>query len=261
MANSPHAEKLTYDALFGGKVRFWQPARGYRVNIDAVLLAGFAAPRLGRRLLDLGSGVGAVTLAVHHLRPAERATLIECEADLAALARKNLAHCGLDAEVIVTDLERQGLPEHLHGQADLVVVNPPFFEPGAARQAAHDRNRRARSGRLDPFLTAAGLALSGKRACACFAYPARSLEHLLQCAQRQGLVAKRLRLVHADRDQPARLCLLELRRAKAGGLVVEAPLYEWQAIQVRSPELLALTSADAAISPPLGRQGRVSDRS
>jgi tRNA1(Val) A37 N6-methylase TrmN6 len=36
------ALELTHDAIFGGKVRFWQPARGYRVNVDAVLVAAFA---------------------------------------------------------------------------------------------------------------------------------------------------------------------------------------------------------------------------
>jgi tRNA1(Val) A37 N6-methylase TrmN6 len=249
VAGAISSGEVTYDALFGGAVRFWQPAQGYRVNIDSLLLAEFASSRSRGSAIDLGSGVGAVVLALHHLCPLSRVTLLECEPRLAALAQKNLAHAGVDAEVHVIDLEREGLPHGLQGSAELVVSNPPFFEPRAARPAADGLARRARSGRLQPFLAAAALALSGKRAAACFAYPARSLEHLLENARAHGLVAKRLRFVHAGRDQPARLSLVELRRARPGGLVIEAPLYEWAEERVPSPELAALTN-----TPPRRRQ-------
>jgi hypothetical protein len=46
--------------------------------------------------------------------------------------------------------------------------------------------------------------------------------------------------VHAFADCAARLALVELRRAKPGGLVVEPPLVEWTARNVRSPEVGAL---------------------
>jgi tRNA1(Val) A37 N6-methylase TrmN6 len=255
VTDSLQAPEVTYDALFGGAVRFWQPARGYRVNIDAILLAGFAAQCAGQTTLDLGSGVGAITLALHHLRALQKATLIECEPDLARLAGKNLAHVGLTADIVIADMEHDGLPEHLHGTVDLVVANPPFFEPGRARPAQHGLLRRARSGHLTPFVSAARRALSGKRACACFAYPSRSLEHLFDCARNEGLVAKRLRFVHSDPEKPARLCLIELRRANPGGLIVEAPLYEWTAARTPSPELVALTSGQPATA-----EARVNER-
>lgn len=239
---------MTCDAMFGGAVRFWQPARGYRVNIDALLLAGFAAQHRPDRALDLGSGVGAVTLALHHLQNLTRATLVEREPELARLARRNLALSELDAEVIVADLECDALPKQLVGSADLVVSNPPFFEPGASRPAKEAAAQSARFGWLAPFLCAAGRALSGKRARACIAYPARSLERLLECAREQALVPKRLRFVHSEQGRPARLCLIELRRAKPGGLVVEAPLYEWVKGGIRSPEVALLLSPEAAFT-------------
>jgi tRNA1(Val) A37 N6-methylase TrmN6 len=246
-AVEPAPEELTYDALFGGAVHFWQPARGYRVNIDAILLAAFTPARARGESLDLGSGVGAVTLALAYLRGVVRGTLIECEPALAALAERNLAQTGIDGRVLAHDLDSHGLPDFLRGTAELVVCNPPFYEPREVRAAAYAVTRRARSGPLDPFLSAAAQALTGKRASACFAYPARALEHLLGRAREHGLVAKRLRFVHADRTQNARLCLVELRRARPGGLIVEAPLYEWNALNVRSPELEALTGAAPSV--------------
>ncbi|HEY6556494.1 MAG TPA: methyltransferase [Polyangiaceae bacterium] len=241
--NAP-ADELTHDALFGGAVEFWQPTRGYRVNIDSILLAAFAAQRPPTTTLDLGAGVGAVTLALNHLGAVARGVLVECEPDLARLAERNLRDAALDASVLVLDLAQHALPQELQAEVDLVVCNPPFFEPGQVRPPLNGAERRARSGELDPFLAAAAYALSGKRARACFAYPARALERFLDCSRQHGLVAKRLRFVHSDRSQPARLCLVEVRRARPGGLVVEAPLYEWEAQQVRSRELALLTGAE-----------------
>ena len=40
---------VTEDALLGGRVRLLQPARGYRVAIDAVLLAAAMALRVPSR--------------------------------------------------------------------------------------------------------------------------------------------------------------------------------------------------------------------
>jgi hypothetical protein len=46
--------------------------------------------------------------------------------------------------------------------------------------------------------------------------------------------------VHTTLAEPARLALVELRRARPGGLVVEPPLVEWNARGVRSVEISAL---------------------
>jgi tRNA1Val (adenine37-N6)-methyltransferase len=237
--------ELTEDALFDGAVELLQPARGYRVSIDSLLLAAFVARRRVRRLVDLGAGVGAVALAIDHLAGVSRAVLIEREPELAELARRNVARAGIEADVLVADLAA-GLPRGLAGSADVVVSNPPFFDAERARASRDPAAARARFGPLAPFLRAAGKALASSRARAAFCYPARSLEQLLAGADAAGLVAKRLRFVHPRIDEPARLALVELRRARPGGLVVEAPLVEWDARGERSAELSALSSRRGA---------------
>lgn len=229
------------DALFSGQVGLWQPARGYRVNVDSLLLADFAGasrPR-ARHVVDLGAGVGAVTLAYAHLAALQTCTLLERETALRALAERNLAEKGLHGATIVLDLS-EGLPSALKGVADVVVSNPPFFPEGSRAPRGTPR-ARARSGPLQPFLRAAALAL-GHRGYAFFAYPAPALPEILAAARDVGFVPKRLRLVHAFATSPARLALIEFRRAKPGGLVVDAPLVEWTAQGVRSPELETLVS-------------------
>lgn len=253
MAASPSA--TTSDSFYDGAVTLLQPARGYRVNVDALFLAAFAADgRHAKVAVDLGSGVGAVALGLHHLGAITQAALVEREKDLAALARANAESAGLTATVLERDLAR-GLPPELERSADLVVANPPFFDAERGRPGAPGAKARARFGELGPFLEAAARAINGSRARVAFVYPARELVGFFGAAERVGLVPKRLRLVHSDRSTAARVALVELQRAKPGGLVVLPPLFEWDAPRVRSAEVSVILRGE-----PLSRRAKANGR-
>jgi tRNA1Val (adenine37-N6)-methyltransferase len=227
---------VSQDALFSGQVTLFQPARGYKVTVDTLLLADFAArcrPEASH-VVDLGAGVGALGLAYAHFAKVTRTSLVEREPSLAALAERNLAAARLPGAVHVADLSR-GLPPGLEGTASVVLANPPFFAL-SRREEASTLRRRARAGSLAPFLRAAEAAM-GRRAYAFFVYPAPALTEVLDAARAAHVVPKRMRLVHAFAASPARIVLLELRRAKAGGLVIEPPLIEWEAKGERTEEV------------------------
>lgn len=232
----------TEDTLFGGSVVLFQPRRGtgYRTNVDSLLLAWFAAgPGIlpaarasagvgrsrpqARVAVDLGAGVGAVGLALLHLRAVKRLVLVEIDEVAAATACRNLEANGwVDrGEVVrgdVLDVARQR-----PGEADLVVCNPPYGSPG--RGQVRGSELRARVGELDRFVAAARQA-AGHRARACFVYPAAELGALLARLAAEGLHGKRARFVHAAPDAPARLVLVEARPGRPGGLQVMPPLVE-----------------------------------
>jgi tRNA1Val (adenine37-N6)-methyltransferase len=251
-------EVLTTDVLLGGALTLLQPRDGYRVNADAFLLAAFAsAGRRPKLTLDLGAGVGSIALALHVTHYARELALIEREAALLEIATRNLEAAGADGTAHRADLATDGLPRALVQRADLVVSNPPFFEPGAGRAQVHPRTYAARSGELEPFVKAAARALAGPRARACFVYPARSLTELILAAHAVGLVPKRLRLVQATADVPARVALAELRLAKPGGLVVEPPLVEWSRPGVRTPELRDIVAGRFVQRSPRKRSNKI----
>jgi tRNA1Val (adenine37-N6)-methyltransferase len=244
MAGAPQA--TTTDSLYGGAVSLRQPARGYRVNVDAILLAAFAAQgRHASFAVDLGAGVGSVALGLHHLGAASRFALVEREEALLTLAGENADEARMNAQLWCLDVAR-GLPNELQQCADLVVCNPPFFDPASTRPSREPAKSSARFGELAPFLAAAAAAVSGPRSRVAFVYPARELSRFLSSAERVHLLPKRLRFVHADGSSVARVVLIELRRAKPGGLEVLPPLLEWSAKGVRSPELAELLGGNAA---------------
>jgi tRNA1(Val) A37 N6-methylase TrmN6 len=136
------------DGFFGGRLLLRQPARGHRAGTDAVLLAAAAPKDFAGLVLDAGSGVGAAGLALAAKRPSARLGLIENDAATADLARANLALNGMEdrGEVFLADLfsppsrRAAGLVDE---SADLVISNPPFFDPRRARPSPNAERRRA----------------------------------------------------------------------------------------------------------------------
>ncbi|MGE0045425.1 MAG: tRNA1(Val) (adenine(37)-N6)-methyltransferase [Hyphomonadaceae bacterium] len=125
---------VTEDALLGGRVRVKQPARGYRVNADTVLLASSIEALSGAHVLEAGCGVGAALLCAA-ARLDARFTGLERDPAYAALARENVAANGANAEIVEADLF---IARDL-GVFDAVFFNPPFDTEGEGRGPAPER--------------------------------------------------------------------------------------------------------------------------
>ncbi len=91
------------------------------VERGLIHLRGLEEPRV----LDVGTGTGAIALAIADEHAGARVTAIDVSADALALAHENAARTGLPIELLQHDL-RGGLPA---GPYDLVVSNPPYVEP------------------------------------------------------------------------------------------------------------------------------------
>lgn len=122
----------TENGLLGGRIRLLQPARGYRVAVDAVLLAAAVDATSGQHVLDLGAGVGAVGLCLAARVPGCTVLGIELQPALAALATRNAALNGAGDRLrtIVHDLAGP-LPPDL-AAFDHVVTNPPYLAAAVA---------------------------------------------------------------------------------------------------------------------------------
>jgi release factor glutamine methyltransferase len=76
-------------------------------------------------VLDVGTGTGAIALAIADEHRGARVTAIDVSADALALARANVERTQIDIELLEHDLG-EGLPG---GPYDLVVANPPYVDP------------------------------------------------------------------------------------------------------------------------------------
>lgn len=143
MRAAPFAEEeLTDDALLGGRVRLWQPRRGYRAATDPVLLAAACPAKAGERVLDLGCGAGAAALCLAARVPGAELHGVELQPAYAELARRNARRAGL--AMAVHEGDAADPPGEVKGLVfDHVITNPPWHAeaspaaPDAGRDLAH----------------------------------------------------------------------------------------------------------------------------
>ncbi len=131
---------LTQDEFLGGRLSLWQPRKGYRAGVDAVLLAASIEAQSGQSVLELGCGVGTASLCLNVRVPDLSLTGVELQSDYAALARRN----GL-ADVVEADLRNLPTP-YRQRQYHHVMMNPPYFDRTAGNKAADQGRDIGRAG-------------------------------------------------------------------------------------------------------------------
>jgi release factor glutamine methyltransferase len=82
-------------------------------------------------VLDVGTGTGAIALAIADEHAGARVTAIDASLDALALARENLQHAKVNGRVLLVEHDlTSGLGDT---QFDVVVSNPPYVEPDELR--------------------------------------------------------------------------------------------------------------------------------
>ncbi len=80
-------------------------------------------------LVDVGTGSGAIALAVKDERADARVLATEVSDEALTWVRSNVSDLELDVEVVACDL-LSGLPDDLRGAIDVIVSNPPYVATG-----------------------------------------------------------------------------------------------------------------------------------
>jgi release factor glutamine methyltransferase len=93
--------------------------------LDFIVGRGLRMEKL--RILDIGTGSGALLLALLHELPNAIGTGTDISARALQVARANAAHCGLEARCSFVACDMAG---GVRGPFDLVVSNPPYVAHG-----------------------------------------------------------------------------------------------------------------------------------
>src|SRR5919107_1945477 len=126
-----------------------------RPETEHLVEAALELPQ-GARVVDVGTGSGAVALALKAERPDLEVLATDSSPEALAVARANADRLGLEVELLEGDLL-----EPVEGRLDAVLSNPPYVaEADRGRLRGHARGRgpgrhRARGGGAAPMITRA----------------------------------------------------------------------------------------------------------
>jgi tRNA1(Val) A37 N6-methylase TrmN6 len=251
--------EISEDAALGGSLRLRQPRRGHRVGHDAILLAAACPARPGERVVDLGAGIGAAGLAVAARVSGTMVTLVEIDAELAALSLANAQLNGLAERVnaVVLDVTAPAREFAAAGlrpeSAARVLMNPPFNDPLRARPSPDRRRRLAYSMANATAWVAAATRLLRPRGTLTLIWRADGLGEILRALD-GALGAVRVLPVHGKPGAPAIRVLLEATKAS------RAPLSLLPAFLLTDGAGLPTMQAQAVLqggaSLPLAQDGR-----
>lgn len=253
------SEQETVDGFLGKRVKLIQPAHGHRAGLDAALLQALVPGNASGELVDLGTGCGAVAMAVAARAPALQVTGVDFDAGLLGMAGRALA---LPENALLADRvrwvladirstrparEAAGLSDNC---ADWVTMNPPFGISGQVRSSSSERRRKAHVGdetTLSGWIrTATGL-LRPKGRLALI-HRADALDNVLgELGRRFGAVS--VRPVHPHDRKPATRILVTARLGSNAplrllpALVLHQPGGEW------SSEVVPLLEGSKTLEP------------
>ncbi len=224
----------TADTPFCGRLKVFQPEKGFRYTVDAFLLVSFAAGYLdgkktrSGRVIELGSGSGVVSLGIA-LHPAvKQVNGVEIVGELVELSRRSAEANGMTDRVTfvqgnLKELSKTGVkPESF----DMIVANPPYRPVSGGRVSPDFARAVARhevACTLEDVVKAAARAMK-KKGRLCMIYPPDRLSELMAKLAENGLHPGHIRFVHPKPSDSARMMLVEAQKAGAGTVEVMPPL-------------------------------------
>ncbi len=195
--------ELTDGTLLGGRVRYRQPAQGYRTGIEPVLLAAFVPAEPGQRVLEAGCGAGAGLLCLLARLPGVHGTGLERDPAMAELARENAAANGFSIEIVTGSIEAF-TPSTLFGHA---FANPPWHDPASTPSPTKAWAKTAKRETLVQWLTAMARAVR-PRGTVTLLIPAAQFVRAAAAARAAGLGGLTLVPLWPRTATPAKLTLL-----------------------------------------------------
>jgi tRNA1Val (adenine37-N6)-methyltransferase len=127
-------KNFTVDKILRGKISIIQSKKGFRYGFDAVFLAAFVNGYLKKikkkkiSLVDVGSGVGTISLIIAYQNDQINITAIENNDTYLAVANENILRNNFQKKINLMRGDIFNIDNDLMNRFDIVVTNPPFYD-------------------------------------------------------------------------------------------------------------------------------------
>ncbi|MBF0492552.1 MAG: methyltransferase [Deltaproteobacteria bacterium] len=222
------------------QVTLHQPTKGYRYNIDSLLLSKFAKFKKNERVCDLGCGVGILGILALIWGKASEVVGVEVQEELARFAQQNIEELQLQNSFrLICDNWKRVAKQLKSERFDLILSNPPYRKSGSGRLSSHTQKIIAKhevKGSLKDLLIT-GKQLMARKGRFCLIYPTLRLEEFIQETGKQGLKISRLQMVHPFVHQKANHFMVELKLSVQGEIEIQPALVVYKEAGVYTEEV------------------------
>ena len=228
----------TFDSI--KDIKLFQAKDGYRFSVDALLLEDFIAAKRLEKGMELGTGSGVISILLAKRIKNIKICAVEIQEALACRAKKNVALNGLNerVEVMLKDIKelKKIFPTN---EFDFVFSNPPFRKTRTGRLSIFEERAIARHEieiTLQELIKAASYLLKHSGKFFLIYHPFR-LAELISTLQKARLEPKRMRFVHSQAGEEARMVLIEAVKGSGTWLKIDPPLYLYEKKDQYTPEM------------------------
>lgn len=218
------------ETLWNG-FRLVQSDDTFRLGTDAILAADFLTLPHDARVVDLGTGSGAIGLLLCGRDKSCHVTGVEIQPRACELAQQNIARNQLHDRFSIVHADLRQIQNHLPANRfDCVVANPPYFPVGSGKASSAEALAIARTEvccTLADVCRAAGWLLRYGGWFTLVHRPERLCDLICQMRANQ-IEPKRIRFVRHNAQSAVCLVLLEGRSGAKPGLSYLPDLIEFE---------------------------------
>ncbi|MDO5754851.1 MAG: methyltransferase [Tissierellia bacterium] len=203
--------------------KIYRDDKGFNFGIDAILLSSFAKMKRGKNLIDIGTGSGILSLRCKAMYSLSRVVALEIQEDVAKRAEKSFRLNGENIELIhgnMTDYMEE------FRDFDYIISNPPYLKKD---DTIYGISQEQRISRCEIHMNSLDLFRFSKKSLKnngilYLIHRPHRLPELIVQGKEQGLILKRMKMVHSKLNQGAKMVLLEFVKNAKEHLTIESPL-------------------------------------
>ncbi len=204
-----------------------QPEKGYRFNIDSLLLIRFARFAPTDQVCDLGAGVGILSILASQWGKVEKIKAVEVQKELAQFARLNIQKFRLDNQIELIESNWKKINKiYSAASFDVVISNPPYRKKESGKASSNSIKLIAKHELLGSMadLIKTATYLLKRKGRLYLIYPPLRLEELILQLKKNNLKIQRMVFVHPFVDRKASHVMIEAVRSVQGEIIVEPPV-------------------------------------
>lgn len=210
------------------EITLFQPKRGYRFSVEALLLEDFISAKRLYRGVELGTGSGIISILLAKKLEHAKVIAVEIQKSLAQCAEKNVEQNKLDDRIEILTEDIRNLQKVLPpNKFDFVFSNPPFRKVKTGLISGDNERAVARHEiniTLKDIIHTASYLLKNTGKFYVIFHPFRLIE-LIGLLKKAKLEPKRMKFVHSRMGEEAKMVLIEAVKGSGTWLKIEPPLF------------------------------------